>query len=241
LRSDGLTAQVVTGGFPCQDISLAGKHAGIEGERSGLWTELRRIIGEVGPRYAVLENVSALLARGMGTVVAELAEIGYRCEWHCIPASAVGAPHQRDRIWIIAYRDDQRPQGPGRGQLPPAQGPGQSREDLADAQSQPIGPGLRTDEQAAIGRRRSGDSDSPVPNTFGKRLEGLIQAGPAAWPTDRPGDGRDPSQWAVEPNVGRVVDGLPNRVDRLKCLGNAVVPQIPEMIGHALMAHAGEA
>lgn len=213
LRSDGIVADVVTGGFPCQDISLAGKHAGLAGERSGLWSELRRIIGEVGPRYAVLENVSALLARGLGTVIAELAEIGYCVEWHCIPAAAVGAPHQRDRIWIICWR-----------------------EDLANAKGQPIWPGLRQDEPAAFGRGRSGDRNSAVPNAIGQRLEGFIKAGPAAWATDRPSDGRDPSQWAVEPDVGRVVDGLPHRVDRLKCLGNAVVPHIPEMIGRAIMA-----
>lgn len=94
---------LVSGGFPCQDISTAGKGAGIGGERSGLWKEMFRIIREVRPRYVLVENVSALLGRGLGVVLGDLAEIGYDCEWDCIPASAIGAPHQRDRVWIVAY------------------------------------------------------------------------------------------------------------------------------------------
>ncbi|MGY8962527.1 MAG: DNA cytosine methyltransferase, partial [Rhodospirillales bacterium] len=98
---------IITGGFPCQDISVAGKQVGIDGERSGLWSELARIIGEVRPRYAVLENVAALLSGDSGRwfqrVLGDLAEIGYDCEWHCIPASSIGAPHRRDRVWVIAY------------------------------------------------------------------------------------------------------------------------------------------
>ena len=108
LKADGIIPDVISGGFPCTDISHAGKQAGITGEQSGLWTHLARLICEVRPRYAILENVSALLTRGMGDVIGDLAEIGYSAEWHCIPASAVGAPHQRDRIWIIAYRDSLR-------------------------------------------------------------------------------------------------------------------------------------
>ena len=115
LESDGLFPDIITGGFPCQDISYAGKGAGIEGKRSGLWTELARIIGEVRPRYAVLENVSALLSRGLERVTGDLAEIGYDCEWHCIPASYVGAPHRRDRIWIIAYPNSDGSHKPNEG------------------------------------------------------------------------------------------------------------------------------
>ena len=103
LREDGLMPiDLVCGGFPCQDISVAGKGAGIQGARSGLWAELCRLIGEIRPRWAVMENVSALLGRGLGTVLGDLAAIGYDAEWHCIPASCVGAPHHRDRIWIVA-------------------------------------------------------------------------------------------------------------------------------------------
>ena len=103
---------IICGGFPCQDISLAGKGAGIEGKRSGLWAEFARIIGEILPAFAIIENVAALRYKGKGLyrVLGDLAEIGYSAEWHCIPACAVGAPHQRDRIWIIAY-----PSGTGTG------------------------------------------------------------------------------------------------------------------------------
>jgi DNA-cytosine methyltransferase len=108
LRADGISVDAICGGFPCQDISTAGKGAGIEGERSGLWKEYARIIGEVRPRYVIVENVAALLGRGLSRVLGDLAEIGYDAEWHCIPASYVGAPHRRDRLWIVAYSQSKR-------------------------------------------------------------------------------------------------------------------------------------
>jgi DNA (cytosine-5)-methyltransferase 1 len=97
------TVDVICGGFPCQDISLAGKGAGLAGERSGLWREFHRLIKEIQPSWVIAENVSALRSRGLDEVLRSLAEIGYDAEWHCIPASAVGAPHLRDRVWIIGY------------------------------------------------------------------------------------------------------------------------------------------
>lgn len=104
-----LTAvDLIAGGFPCQDISYAGKGAGLTGERSGLWFEFARIIGELRPRYAIVENVAALLDRGMGDVLGTLASFGYDAEWHCIPAIAVGAPHIRDRTFIVAYTPEER-------------------------------------------------------------------------------------------------------------------------------------
>lgn len=95
--------EMLVGGFPCQDISNAGKRAGIEGERSGLFFEIIRIARDLSPRYIFLENAAALLGRGMDVVLRELSEIGYDAQWDCIPASAVGAPHRRDRVWIVAY------------------------------------------------------------------------------------------------------------------------------------------
>jgi DNA (cytosine-5)-methyltransferase 1 len=104
LCADGIgPIDAICGGFPCQDISFAGEGAGIEGERSGLWSEYARLIGELRPRYVIVENVAALLSRGLGRVLGDLAEIGFDAEWDCIPASAVGAPHVRDRLWIVAY------------------------------------------------------------------------------------------------------------------------------------------
>lgn len=101
---------VITAGFPCQDISIAGKGAGLDGARSALWWQVRRAIRLVRPCYVLLENVSALLYRGLGTVLGSLAKIGYDAEWHCIPASHIGAPHQRDRVWIVAYPRCERKQ-----------------------------------------------------------------------------------------------------------------------------------
>ncbi len=104
LNADGIgPIDVICGGFPCQDISVAGKGAGLEGQRSGLWSEFRRLIEEVRPAFALIENVSALRSRGLDRVLGEIAALGYDAEWHCIPASAVGAPHRRDRVWIVAY------------------------------------------------------------------------------------------------------------------------------------------
>jgi len=177
----GSQIDCITAGFPCQDISYAGKGAGIDGERSGLWREVARLAGEIRPQYLILENVPALLTRGLGRVLGDLAAIGYDAEWHCIPASCIGAPHRRDRWWCVAY-----PDGGGQQEL-------------------------------------------------GERLEWIIEAWSAAGTVDRSGDGSDPGWWRTEPDVGRVAHGIPAQVDRLRCLGNAVVPQIPEMIGRAIL------
>lgn len=99
---------LICGGFPCQDISVAGKGKGIHGERSGLFFEMAKVICMLRPKLVVLENVAALLNRGMSEVLGELAEIGYDAEWHCIPAAAVGAPHKRDRVFIFAYSGSKR-------------------------------------------------------------------------------------------------------------------------------------
>ncbi len=101
---EGRPADLICGGFPCQDISSAGKRAGIDGERSTLWREFARVIGLVLPRFVVVENVAALLTRGMGAVLGDLATLGYDAIWDCVPAQAVGAPHRRDRIFVVAWR-----------------------------------------------------------------------------------------------------------------------------------------
>lgn len=104
---------LVAGGFPCQDLSGAGRRAGIEGQRSRLWAEIARAVRHLRPRYVLVENTPGLLARGMGRVLADLAELGYDAEWDCVPAASVGAPHLRARIWILAYPRSQRDQETG--------------------------------------------------------------------------------------------------------------------------------
>ncbi len=163
---------IICGGFPCQDISNAGTRAGLAGERSGLWGQYARIIRELQPRIVVVENVSALLGRGLGDVLGDLAACGYDAEWDCIPAAAIGALHRRDRVFIIAYANREGPQRHG------------AQRELEAAASR---------EQRALSSFRVGGEP--------------------------------------EPNVSRVANGVPDRVDRLKALGNAVVPQVAEVIG----------
>ena len=102
-------ADIICGGFPCQDISLAGSGAGLAGERSGLWGEMHRVIREIRPRFVIVENVPALTGRGLGTVLGDLASCGYDAEWDCISAASIGACHHRDRIFIIAWRNAPKP------------------------------------------------------------------------------------------------------------------------------------
>lgn len=113
LAADGITVDVITGGFPCQDISVAGNQAGIAtGTRSGLWSEITRLISEIRPKFVIVENVANLLVgpsdqpgRWFSRVLGDLAERGYNVEWENIPAAALGAPHRRERVWIVAYPD----------------------------------------------------------------------------------------------------------------------------------------
>jgi DNA (cytosine-5)-methyltransferase 1 len=191
LRRDGISVDVITGGFPCQDISVAGKQAGIgEGTRSGLWSEIGRLIGELAPRYVIVENVAALLSgpseqRGgwFGSILGDLAECGYDAEWENIPAAAVGAPHRRERVWLIAYPHKvRRKRCAGKQVFQVAR---KSRELVRGFEGQFIRPNL------------------------------------------------SPSRFCNSN------DGVPGRVAKLEALGNAVVPQIPELIGRAIMETEG--
>lgn len=103
LSADGVTVDCIVGGFPCQDISTVGSRAGLGGSRSGLWFDYARLVGELLPRFVIVENSPELLACGFGDVLGSLASLGYDAEWDCIPASALGAPHDRDRVWLVAY------------------------------------------------------------------------------------------------------------------------------------------
>ena len=243
LAADGIgRIDVICGGFPCQDISVAGRGAGLEGERSGLWFEYARLIGELRPRYVIVENVAALLGRGLGRVLGELATLGYDAEWHCIPAAAVGAPHRRDRVWIIAHAggDVVREQSGRRiwsngacatlarndgaaQSVADADGAGQSRKRPPQPEGRKHNPlPSRKGEAATV---CDPDRQSlAVGQSFGGHLAEKLASSLRA------------DRWASEPDVGRVADGIPGRVDRLKSLGNAVVPQIPEIIGQAILA-----
>lgn len=207
---------VICGGFPCQDLSTAGKRAGLfGGTRSGLYFELLRVVRAVGPRYVVLENVSALLAadRGlaMGAVLGTLAESGYDARWDCLPASSVGAPHRRDRVFILAYSTEAR------------------RSEAIDqvTGSEPLGHG-KTRRALSDALRVDGNQDAPI---LGGSLEGEASSR-ANDEARQPG-----THWRIEPSVGRVADGIPDRLDRLARLGNAVVPQVAQIVGEWILEH----
>lgn len=211
---------LICGGFPCQDISLAGGGAGIDGARSGLWAEFARIIGEIGPDYAVVENVPALTARGLDRVLRDLAAIGYDAEWDCLPASAFGAPHTRDRIWIVAYpnRDGlrliaERDQREGWEVRAAVSGYAVAPHDgangaVADAKSEPERPRLCPDQQGGKRRGRSRNGSGPSrtlahPNGL-RCAEGLREptgAKQRPWPGDPewPSELQDADSSALQP------------------------------------------
>jgi DNA (cytosine-5)-methyltransferase 1 len=224
LRADGIRVDAICGGFPCQDISTAGAGAGIEGERSGLWREYARLIGELRPRVVFVENVAALLGRGLDRVLGDLAALGYDAEWHCIPASAVGAPHRRDRLWILAH--------PGPKRL-------HERWLIDDAERKVQDPRRVVRNELSQGGRLEREV---MAYTASQRMEGsgpagleVSQASPQSPILGRDSAGIRASNWEPEPDVGRVAHGVPDRAHRLKALGNAVVPQIPELLGRAYL------
>jgi DNA (cytosine-5)-methyltransferase 1 len=166
---------------------------------------MRDTVRALRPRYVVMENVSAILVRGLDVVAADLAEIGYDLEWDCIPAAAVGAPHRRDRWWGIAY---------------------------------PQRDGVRLEPVTELGCRSADVTATDgtygsMADTLRQRLEVGHWRKDQAEPFPAPVVGR---WWATEPDVGRVANGIPRRVDRLRALGNAVVPQVAEHIGGLIMA-----
>jgi DNA (cytosine-5)-methyltransferase 1 len=236
LRAAGIIPDVICGGFPCQDISFAGKGAGLAGERSGLWFEFARLIGEIRPQFVIVENVAALLSRGLGDVLGTLASLGYDAEWHCIPACAVGAPHRRDRIWILAHPNG----GLHAGEL----GTGENRPAPAGSESRDAGEGKAPHGQRV--RAEPGASREDVADAERRRLQGGDEQRartptviPAAYRRHRRG-GEFGQAWRTEPDVGRVAHGVPHSMERLRGLGNAVVPQIPELIGRAILASLAE-
>ena len=187
---------VICGGFPCQDISYAGLGAGLDGERSGLFFEALRVVRELQPRAIVLENVAALLTRGLDRVLGTLAEIGFDAEWHCIPAAAVGAPHIRDRVFVLAY-----------------------------------------DRGFVVPRRTIFTKERRVQNEWQRQAEkwGLH------WVESEVGTSslcRIQGSWndsVHKPEFRRMVDGVPDQLDRLRCLGNATVPQVAEYVGRRVV------
>ncbi len=198
LAADGIAVDVICGGFPCQDLSIAGRRAGIEGERSGLWSDMLRIVCEVRPKFVLVENVGDLLAgpseqpgAWFGKVLGDLASVGYDAEWDCIPAAAVGAPHLRDRVWLMAY-----PQ-----------------------QIERVCSVFDADHATETTRRNAAERlQDGVRPQVGASLRSI------------------PGRWMDQPRPDGMADGVSDWSHRLAGCGNAVVPQIPELIGQAILA-----
>lgn len=236
---------VVSGGFPCQDISSAGKGEGITGARSGLWKEMCRIIREVRPRYAFMENSPMLTSRGLGVVLGNLAEAGYNAAWMVLGAADVGAPHRQDRIWILAHDTNpdslqcsqQRCEHKGAEE---SAGGGalrvESGRDLADAERERMeayrvfGGSSEEETRTRFSADACGEGENvsnadcaqregvdSVPNQHEPEVSGAGMSG---------GQRRAWTAWRVEPNVGRVAHGVASRVDRLKAIGNGQVPLV---------------
>lgn len=238
LNKEILTAQgisnidIITAGFPCQDVSVANvKGKGLKGEKSGLWIEAKRLISELKPKYTIIENVANLRSRGLTQILKDLWKIGYDCEWHILPASLFDScPHRRERIWILAY-------------------PSRTRFDLGK-------PHWSAPEATTIVDYYF------LMQLFQNGFEGLEESKKSTFPTDRTTQKilsrklcdiersghwqghleRLNSHWKIEPSVCRVVDGLPKKLvqannQRIKQLGNTVIPQIPELIGRAILRH----
>lgn len=247
-------ADVIAGGFPCQDVSCAGKRAGITGARSGLYRELVRAIRVVRPKVAVLENVAALLSDGMGTVLGDLAEGGDCIEWDCVPACAIGAPHERERVFIVAHpdyercgetgefrhRQDEMPAGGTAARAAPADVADASGEQvgLARQSRRHVGMGAIDPDSARLGRGQ-GRTRRP-PDSFARIRDEARRnaADPYGARVRFAGNPDGASLWPNEPALSGVDDVVSNWVDRTKATGNAILPVIAQLIGAALAAGA---
>lgn len=186
------SVDIVSGGFPCQDISSAGKGAGITGSKSSLWLQMARIIGEVLPSFVFVENSPNLTSRGLGDVLGSLSQMGYNARWGIIGARHTRAPHKRDRIWIHGHTN------------------GNSKPAVSLHDEAPRLQSLVPD--ANKGRHRTQEEE--------------VQPG-----RNSPVNG---SWWEAEPGVGRVVDGVAHRVDRLRAIGNGQVPAVAKQAWRTL-------
>ena len=218
---------VVSGGFPCQDISAAGKGAGIDGERSGMWLHMARIIHEVRPKYVFVENSPMLTSRGLGRVLGDLASMGFDARWGVLGAADVGAPHQRDRIWIAGWRHvfphaELHRLGWGKQQS-------QSDQETDGKNTNTAGARLERKQWEKFEGYgiRLADSCKDVANTkntiwWGRQFIGSAET---VW-SSRNNKSAGCCWWETEPDVGRVVDGVAARMDRLKAIGNGQVSEV---------------
>ena len=208
---------VICGGYPCQPFSTAGKRGGASDPRH-LWPAMFNAICLLRPRYALMENVRGHLSMGFDQVLGDLAKIGYDAEWQVIPAAAVGAPHKRDRVFIVAYPNDAR-MGTQRRKVQQQKSSGKQKRKIVARYVF----GRRGAEMANADSRRREQCEPKTKSV--SRFSSSGQRNLASW-------------WQVEPNVGRVANGVSDRVDRLTGLGNAIVPQVAELVGSLVVEHS---
>lgn len=222
------TVDVISGGFPCQPFSTAGRRKGETDDRY-LWPEMLRIIGEVKPSFVIGENVAGLLSMENGKtldkICLDLENEGYQIELFVIPACGVGAWHRRDRVWIIAHAcDSTDSRNTGTLQGKDGQGWVQERQQLGQPViADKVWAGQVFSDTTSIGQSGQGQYQQPI----NSKENGEGQTDNAFSISKR-------KQWAVEPELGRVANGIPDRMDRLKGLGNAIVPQVAFEIFKAL-------
>ncbi len=224
------SCDILVGGFPCQDISIAGKGGGLTGERSGLFYELLRIIDLLRPRWILLENVPAILHRGADDVLRSLAEIGLRddnphfrrMESHCLSAAHIGAAHRRDRWFCIAHSEYPRPHWFGKNEHKRQRKKMERRKFVGgDGGNRHV---ADTDDTGLQGQRRLEETRKicrqETLRLFGRRCRETV--------------------WATDAGIPRISNGIPNRVDRLKAIGNAVVPQVAEYLGSEIVSYIND-
>ena len=233
---------VVSGGFPCQDISVAGKGGGIEGNRSGMWKEMARIIGEVRPKYAFVENSPMLTSRGLGVVLGGLASLGYDAEWGIISAADTGAPHLRERIWIVGYANNDGQIAAEIGRIIATRSDNSqtwteqtsefkrsseqhgemadSTELLCDGGNDNNRISMERKTQSELGNNSGSENVANTDSAQRKRNQCTKRS------QQKYANFSLTSGWPIEPNVGRVANGVAARVDRLKAIGNGQVPRV---------------
>lgn len=243
LSAAGLpSVDIIVGGFPCQDISAAGRGAGLDGERSGLYWQLHRIISEARPAYVFLENVPAIRTRGLDTVVRSLADLGYDCRWTLVSAAEVGAPHLRERWFLLAHAQGER-RIEGRPELRVRRrkttnacsgggGGGAMGDSDSEGQLQPRRSGLEERERHRNSSTALGDASSAR-----SQRQTLTQKAWSALAEHRYTSKRDWPSWLPEPALPRGDHGLLFRVDRTHGLGNAVVPIQAQIAYQRLMGY----
>ena len=241
LRADGLVPDVIVGGYPCQPFSLAGVRRGEKDDRH-LWPEVRRLVAEIRPAWCIFENVAGHITMGLDEVLSDLETEGYAARPFVIPACGVDAPHRRDRVWIVGHAQYDGPSASGNIGFIQGEQSGSEK-----AVEQSARTSKRTNDvgdtqrgrQSGDARRRSGQEPengcADVADTGSQGLQRDVRQGQASQKGQPQRHTPQCGRWPTEPNVGRVANGVPARSHRIKALGNAVVPQIPEVIGRIIM------